>query len=198
MFEQPDGSYSGFGRVRSNIDGTKMLTRAAYRVIPLVEEEAEVPRLPGETPESQLPPEAVTDAVAHQVAADLGMNPEAVRPYLSTSLGPDRTSGDGDNARTVDVEIWLDAEGRPLPADRAAPGPCDPGYGEATAAVKRLRYRLGTAGDAAIIGQAVMQDVETGVLEAAYMEDFDDASNSLNTAIERAHGGLSSALKAPK
>ncbi|RBI84957.1 hypothetical protein DRV85_09835 [Rhodosalinus halophilus] len=196
MFEQPDGSYAGYGRQRGNVDGSSVLTRHGYRVIPLVEEDPEVARLPGETPEAQLPPEAVTDAVARQVAADLGMSAEAVRPYLSTSLGPDMTSGDGDSARTVEVEIWLDAEGRPLPADRAAPGPCDPGYGEARAAAKRLRYRIGTAGEA-IIGQAVTQDVETGRLETAYMEDLGEASNSLDTAVERAHGGLSPALQAP-
>ncbi len=197
MFERPDGSYVGYGRQRGKIDGSKVLTRHGYRVIPQVEEAPDVARLPSDPPEAQLPPEAVTDAVARQLAADLGMSPEAVRPYLSTSLGPDMTSGDGDSPRTVEVEIWLDAEGRPLPADRAAPGPCDPGYGEARAATTRLRYRIGTAGES-IIGQAITQDVETGRLEEAYMEDLGDASSSLDTAVERAHGGLSPALGAPK
>lgn len=197
MFERPDGSYSGYGRQRGNVDGANILTRHGYRVIPLVEKAPEVARLPTESPEAQLPPEAVTDAVARQVAAELGLSPEAVRPYLSTSLGPDMTSGDGDSARTVEVEIWLDADGRPLPADRAAPGPCDPGYGEARAAATRLRYRIGTAGEA-IIGQAVTQDVSTGRLEDAYMEDFGNASSNLDTAVERAHGGLSPALRPPE
>lgn len=197
MFERPDGSYSGYGRQRGNVDGANILTRHGYRVIPLVEKAPEVARLQTESPEAQLPPEAVTDAVARQVAAELGLSPEAVRPYLSTSLGPDMTSGDGDSARTVEVEIWLDADGRPLPADRAAPGPCDPGYGEARAAASRLRYRIGTAGEA-IIGQAVTQDVSTGRLEDAYMEDFGNASSNLDTAVERAHGGLSPALRPPE
>lgn len=197
MFEQPDGSYSGYGRQRGNIDGATVLTRHGYRVIPLVEEEPEVERLPTEEPAAQLPPEAVRDAVARAVARDLGMSPEDVGPYLSTSLGPDMTRGDGDSARAVVVEIWLDADGQPLAADRAAPGPCDPGYGEARGAAKRLRYRLGTAGDA-IIGQAAMQDVETGVLEGAYMEDLGDASSSLDTAAERAHDGLGPSLNAPE
>lgn len=197
MFERPDGSYSGYGRQRGNVDGGDILTRHGYRVIPLVAEEPDVPRLPTEPPVAQLPPEAVTDAVARQVARDLGLSPEAVRPYLSTKLGPDMTTGDGDSARAVEVEIWLDADGRPLPADRAAPGPCDPGYGEARVATTRLRYRIGTAGES-IIGQAVTQDVETGRLETAYMEDLGAASSSLDTAVERAHGGLSPALKAPK
>lgn len=195
MFEQSDGSYVGYGRQRGNIDGSKVLTRHGYRVIPQVEEAPDVARLPGDPPDAQLPPEAVTDAVARQVAADLGMSPEAVRPYLSTSLGPDMTSGD--SARTVEVEIWLDAEGRPLPADLAAPGPCDPGYGEARAATTRLRYRIGTAG-ASIIGQAITQDVETGRLEEAYMEDLGDASGSLDKAVKRAHDGLSPAFVAPE
>lgn len=197
MFEGPDGSYAGYGRQRGDVDGSSVLTRHGYRVIPLVEEEADVPRLPAEPPAAQLPTEAVTDAVARQVAAELGMSPEAVKPYISTSLGPDMTSGDGESARTVEVEIWLDAEGRPLPADRAAPGPCDPGYGETRAAATRLRYRLGTAGES-IIGQAVSEDVATGRLEAAYMEDFGTASNNLDTAVERAHRGLSPSLSSPE
>lgn len=197
MFERPDGSYAGYGRQRGDVDGAKVLTRHGYRVIPLVEDEPDVPRLPGEEPRAQLPPEAVTDAVARQVGESLGMSAEAVRPYLSTSLGPDMTTGDGDSARAVEVEIWLDAEGRPLPADGAAPGPCDPGYGEARAAAKRLRYRLGTAGET-IIGQAAIQDVETGRLEEAYMEDFGDASGSLDTAVDRAHGGLAPTLAPPQ
>ncbi|NBD29457.1 MAG: hypothetical protein GVY31_05395 [Alphaproteobacteria bacterium] len=196
MFEQPDGTYSGYGRQRGNADGAMILTRHGYHVIPLVEEEPEVARLPTEAPTAQLPPEAVTDAVARAVANDLGLSPEDVGPYLSTSLGADMMQGDGDTARAVVVEIWLDAEGRPLRADRAAPGPCDPGYGEARAAAKRLRYRLGTAGES-IIGQAVVQDVETGVLEEAYMEDLGEASNDLDTAAERAHDGLSPDVSAP-
>jgi len=196
MFEQADGSYSGYGRQRGTIDGSTVLTRHGYRVVPLIEEEPEVARLPSDPPTAQLPPEAVTDAVARQVAEDLGMSTEAVQPYLSTRLGPDMTSGDGDSARTVEVEIWLDAKGRPLPADRAAPGPCDPGYGAAQAPTKRLRYRLGTAGEA-IIGQAVTQDVATGQLGEAYMEDLGDASSSLDTAVKRAHDGLAPPLKAP-
>lgn len=196
MFEQQDGSYAGYGRQRGRVADGSVLTRHGYRVIPLVEEEPQVARLPGEAPDAQLPPGAVTDAVAQQVADDLGMSAEAVRPYLSTSLGPDMTTGDGESARTVEVEIWLDAEGRPLRADRAAPGPCDPGYGETRPATKRLRYRLGTAGET-IIGQAVTQDLETGRLTEAYMEDFGEASNSLDTAVERAHRGLSPDLVPP-
>ena len=197
MFEQPDGSYSGYGRQRGNVDGAKILTRHGYHVAPLVEEEPDVDRLPPEEPAAQLPPEAVTDAVARAVADDLGMSPGDVGSYLSTSLGADMTRGDGDTARAVVVEIWLDAEGRPLRADRAAPGPCDPGYGEARPAVKRLRYRL-HAFEGTIIGQSAVQDVETGVLEEAYMEDLGEASNDLDTAAERAHDGLSPDVSAPE
>lgn len=197
MFEHPDGSYSGYGRQRGNVDGAKILTRHGYHVIPLVEEEPDVERLPPEEPAAQLHPEAVTDAVARAVADDLGMSPGEVGPYLSTSLGADMTRGDGDTARAVVVEIWLDAEGRPLRADRAAPGPCDPDYGEARPAAKRLRYRL-HAFEGTIIGQSAIQDVETGVLEEAYMEDLGGASNNLDTAAERAHDGLSPDVSAPE
>lgn len=196
MFRQPDGSYAGYGRQHGDVDGSTVLTRHGYRVIPLVEADPEVPRLPPEEPAAQLPPEAVTDAIARQLAPDLGMSPDALRPYLSTSLGGDRTTGDGDSARRVEVEIWLDADGRPLPADRSLPGPCDPGYGEVTPAAKRLRYTLGTSGTA-IVGQGVVEDVETGVIENTYMEAPGDASNSLDTAAERAHEGLSPDLSPP-
>lgn len=199
MFEQPDGSYSGFTRMSDSIPDGEMRGWGRWRLIPLddAEDKPEVERLPSEPPAAQLPPEGVTDAVARQVAADLGMSAEEVRPYLSTSLGPDMTRGDGDSARAVEVEIWLDADGRPLRADRATLGPCDEGYGQQAPPAQRLRYRFGTAG-AGIYAQGVVQDVETGVLEEAYMEDLDAMSNDLDTAAERAHGGLSPNLAPPQ
>ncbi|KAA9005663.1 Calx-beta domain-containing protein [Histidinibacterium aquaticum] len=195
MFEQPDGNYFGWGRQRGDVDGAKILTLHGYRVT-LLEPQPDVPRLPVDDAGSQLPPEAVTDAVARQVAADLGMTADEVRPFLSSNTAPDMTTGDGESSRPVDVTVLLDPEGRPLRADRAAPGPCDPGYGEASPATKRLRYRFGTAGDG-IYAQGVIQDVETGVFEEAYMEDLGDMSGSLDNAAERAHQGLDPALKAP-
>ena len=198
MFEAPDGGFTGYTRMQDDIQGARMRGWNTWRLIPLQEEAPDVPRLPADPPEPQLPPGAVADAVGRQVAEDLGTSPEDVAPYLSTSLGPDMTTGDGDSPRAVEVEIWLDADRRPILADRAAIGPCDPDHGKARAAAKRLRYRLGTAGDATIIGQAVVQDVATGVLEEAYMEDFGNASNSLDTAVERAHDGLAPSLGVPE
>ena len=120
MFEAADGGFRGYTRMRDDVDGAKMRGWGSWRLTPLHEQEPDVERLPPEEPAAQLPPEAVTDAVARAVADDLGMSPGDVGPYLSTSLGADMTRGDGDTARAVVVEMWLDAEGRLPRADRAA------------------------------------------------------------------------------
>jgi len=197
MFAQPDGSYAGFGRQRGDIDGADLLTVHGFRVIPEGDPAPEVPRLPPDPPETQLPGDAVADAVARQLAGDLGMTPEALRPYISARPAADGTRGDGDSPRAVEVEIWLDADGRPLRADRASPGPCDPDYGKAEPAVSRLRYRFHTAADA-IVAQGAVEDVGTGKLQSAFMEDFDTASGNLDTAAGRAHDGLAPDLAAPE
>lgn len=142
------------------------------------------------------PPDAVTDAIARQIAPDLGMTPDALRPYPSTRLGNERIAGDGASARRVEVEIWLDADGRPLPTDRTASGPCDPTHGQATPTAKPLRCTLHTC-SATIVGQGVVADVEAGTIENTYMHAPDDASSSLDTAAERGHADLAPDLRPP-
>lgn len=197
MVERPDGTYAGYGRQQGNVDGADVLTVHGFRVIPLSDPEPEVPRLPADPPETQVPLDDAADAVARELAEELGMSPEALRPYISATPGADGTRGDGASARAVEVEIWLDGEGRPLPADRTAPGPCDPNYGKAEPAVSRLRYRFHDTGDG-IVAQGAVEDVESGRLESAFMEDFDTATDSLDTAAQRAHDGLSPGLSAPQ
>jgi hypothetical protein len=65
------------------------------------------------------------------------------------------------------------------------------------AAAKRLRYRIGSVGET-IIGHAVKQDVATGLLEEAYIEDLGDVSSSPETVVERANYDLSTSLAVPE
>lgn len=198
LFERPDGSYQGFGRQQGSVGGGgSVLTLHSVKVAPLDPPKPEVPRLPPDALEMQLPLSAAADAVARELAKEFGMSPEALRPYISATPGPDMTTGDGPSARPVDVQIWLDGEGRPLRADRTAPGPCDPEYGKAEPALSRLRYRFHTAADL-IVAQGAVVDVETGKIESAYMEDFDTATGGLDEAAGRAHGGLAADLAAPE
>jgi len=120
----------------------------------------------------------------------MGASPEAIAPYLSTSLSR------GTGSSPVEVHLWLGPDGQPVQPGRADLDPCDPGYGEMPPAVTRVIYTIHAFEDRFIV-QSKTQDVETGRYERAYMEDFDTASNALDEAVGRSQEGLSPDISAP-
>ena len=191
LFGDPDERMTGYAHSEYVLEGQMAHNQYfAYVVTPEVADPA--PEVPRPAPEATpvVDPGAAESAVARAIAADLGLSPAAVAPYLTTSLA----GGSGNSP--VEVRLFLDPDGRPVEPARSEPDPCDPGYGKMQPAVTRLIYKVHAFEDRFVV-QSKTQDVETGRYDSAFMEDLGSVTNSLDTAVERAHDGLSPDLAPP-
>lgn len=189
VFEQPgDGVFVG----THHSENPEAVIKTVFTIAPVGDVPAPPePDEPQDEPKPNTPREAGLNAVAAKLAAEFGLPPGNVRSYLSTKVGDEGA---------LLVRIWLDENGKALPAEREVKDPCDPRYGNVKPAMSLYVFRIQKLGDVDgyhYFVQTKVIDVETGVIKRVYAPRTTDIGGDLGAEVSNSYDGMGYDIGAP-
>ena len=133
------------------------------------------------------------DAVAEKLASEFGEDPVYMKKFMFHSVT---------DSHALLMKIWLDENGRALPAIREIKNPCDPRYGQLVPAknlyeFKIVRYEDSQAQKYYSVQTRVM-DIETGKIIDSYSPGLLGTSFDLDAEVSESYDGLNFDINEPR